>query len=112
MFAIVILVAAASFSAALLIIGPHSRIGNEVATRSTLPEPRTSLRAERQGEDLKIVWDLNSPAVAGATSGVLDIDDGGTPRRIPMTADQVRFGSVLYSPVSDQISGAVDDAQG
>jgi periplasmic protein TonB len=102
--AIVILVAAASFSAALFLNRPHSRIGEEAATRSTLPEARASLHAERQGEDVKIMWDLNSPAVAGATSGVLDIDDGGTPRRIPMTADQVRFGSVLYSPVSDQIS--------
>jgi hypothetical protein len=104
MFAIVILVAAASFSAALFLYRPHNRIGEEVATRSTLPEARMSLHAERQGEDLKIMWDLNSPAIAGATSGVLDIDDGGTPRRIPMAADQVRFGSVLYSPVSDQIS--------
>jgi protein TonB len=104
MFAIVIFVAIASFSAALLVFRPHNRIGNEDAAKSALPEARTSLRAERQGEDLKIMWDLNSPAVAGATSGVLDIDDGGTARRIVMTADQVRFGSVLYSPASEQIS--------
>jgi hypothetical protein len=104
MIAIVLLVAAASFSAALFLYRPHNRVSNEGATRTAAPEVRASLRAERQGDDVKILWDLNSPAVAGATSGILDIDDGGTPRRILMTADQVRFGSVLYSPVSEQIS--------
>jgi hypothetical protein len=103
-FAIVILVAVASFCAALFIYRPQNRVGNAGAAVSTLPDVRTSLRAERQGEDLKIMWDLNSPEVAGATSGVLDIDDGGATRRIPMTADQVRFGSLLYTPVSEQVS--------
>ncbi len=103
-FAMVISVAIASFSVALFIYRPHKRIDNEGAAGSTLLAARTSLRAERQGEDLKIMWDLNSPAVAGATSGLLDINDGGTTRRILMTADQVRFGSLLYSPASEQIS--------
>jgi hypothetical protein len=102
--AIVASVAAASFSAALFIYQPRNRSNNAAAARSTLLEVRTPLRAERQGEDLKIMWDLNSPAVAGATSGVLDVDDGGTTRQIPMTADQVRFGSLLYTPVSEQVS--------
>ncbi|HYW48444.1 MAG TPA: energy transducer TonB [Bryobacteraceae bacterium] len=102
--AIVVAAAVVSFSAALFLFRPHNRTANVGAAASTLPEARTSLRAERQGDDLKIMWDLNSPAVAGATSGVLDIDDGGTTRQIRLTADQVRFGSLLYSPVSEQIS--------
>jgi TonB family protein len=111
-FAIVVFVAVASFSAALYIYRPQNRINNAGAARSTLPGARTSLRAERQGEDLKIAWDHNSPAVAGATSGVLDIDDGGATRQIPMTADQVRFGSLLYSPVSEQVSVRLTTLQG
>jgi hypothetical protein len=104
-FAIVILAAAvASFSAALFLYRPRNPIGNVGAAASAPLAARTSLRAERQGEDLKILWDLNSPEVAGATSGVLDIDDGGAKRQIPMTADQVRFGSLLYTPVSEQVS--------
>jgi len=102
--AIVIFVAAASFSAALFIYRPENRIGDAGAAVGALPEASASLRAERQGEDLKIVWDHNSPAVAAATSGVLDINDGGATRQIPMTADQVRFGSLLYSPRSEQVS--------
>ena len=103
-FAIVISVAVASFAAALYIYRPHNRIGNVPATRSKPLEAGASLWAERQGEDLKIMWDLDSPEVAGATSGVLDINDGGTAQQIPMTADQVRFGSLLYSPMSDRVS--------
>jgi len=103
-FAAVVLVAVASFSAALFLYRPNDRVISVGAARSALPAARTSLRAERQGEDLKILWDLNSPEVAGATSGVLDIDDGGSKRQIPMTADQVRFGSLLYTPVSEQVS--------
>jgi protein TonB len=104
-FAAVILVAVASFFAALILFRPNDRSSSAGAAKSPPPAAvRTSLRAERQGEDLKILWDLNSPEVAGATSGVLDIDDGGATRRIPMSADQVRFGSLLYTPVSEQVS--------
>jgi hypothetical protein len=102
--AIVISVSLASFAVALFIYRPHNRISNLPATTSTPLEAGTPLWAEHQGDDLKIMWDLDSPEVAGATSGVLDIEDGGTTQQIPMTADQVRFGSLLYSPVSDQIS--------
>jgi TonB family protein len=102
--AILFSIALLSLAAALLINRPLRRTGNEGATRSTPPEAGASLRAERQGEDLKILWDLNSPAVGTATSGVLDIDDGGTKRQILMTADQIRFGSLLYSPASGQVA--------
>jgi protein TonB len=102
--AFVILVAVLSLSAVLFLYRPINRAANVDAARSAPPDARASLRAERQGEDLKIVWDLNSPEVASATSGVLDIEDGGAARQIPMTADQVRFGSLLYTPVSDQVS--------
>ena len=88
------------FAIVLLYRSSHRAAGAGAAV-TTPAQPRSPLRAERQGDDLKISWDLNSPAIATATSGVLDIDDGGTPRRILMTADQVRFGSVLYSPASN-----------
>jgi hypothetical protein len=106
--AIGISVAVAPFAAALFIYRPHNRISNvssnTPAAKSMPLQAGKALWAERQGADLKIMWDLDSPEVVGATSGTLDIDDGGTKQQIPMTADQVRFGSLLYSPVSDQIS--------
>jgi hypothetical protein len=53
---------------------------------------------------LKIMWDLSSAAVSSAVSGMLDIDDGGVKRRIPLDGRQVRFGSVLYTPKSEEVS--------
>ncbi len=102
--AVLMAVALASLSAALFINRPRNPVVKESAGGKPLPEAGKPLRVERQGDDLKIMWDLNSPAVSDATAGVLDIDDGGIKRQIPMTTGQVRFGSVLYSPVSAQIS--------
>jgi hypothetical protein len=103
-FSIAISAAVAYFSVAQYINRLHDRTGNPVVAGVAATGAKTSLRAERQGEDLKILWDLNSPAVASATSGILDIEDGGKTRQIPMTADQVRFGSLVYSPGSEQVS--------
>jgi protein TonB len=70
----------------------------------TSTSPGTPLKAERQGADLKITWDLDSPAIANATSGLLNINDGGAQRQLNLNAEQVRFGGVLYSPTSDHVS--------
>jgi periplasmic protein TonB len=76
----------------------------EARVVETAAAPSLPLRAERQGEDLKIVWDLNAAPVASAVSGVLDIDDGGVKRRIALDAKQVHFGSVLYAPTAQEIA--------
>jgi len=94
--------AAGAFFAAQYIYRPHDTLPE--ASNAVKLAPGTPLRAERQGDDLKISWDLNSPAIARATSGLLDILDGSANRRVRLSVDQVRFGSVLYSPDSDQIS--------
>lgn len=104
MLGVILLAAAASFSAALLIYRPPAKPASQRAGGGSGLLAGSPLRAERQGDDLKILWDLHSPAVAEATSGLLDIVDGSASRRILMTADQVRFGSLLYSPETDQIS--------
>jgi hypothetical protein len=104
MLGVILLAAAASFSAALLIYRPPAKPPGDREGGAIALQPGSPLRAERQGDDLKILWDLHSPAVAEATSGLLDIVDGPASRRILMTADQVRFGSLLYSPETDQVS--------
>jgi Gram-negative bacterial TonB protein C-terminal len=101
-FAIITFVLFVSLSTGLL-LNRRSVFATAALVRSPAAT-HALLRAERQGDDLTILWDLNSPAIARATSGVLEIVDGGTARQIPMSADQVRFGSLLYSPVSGQIS--------
>jgi protein TonB len=65
--------------------------------------PAIGLHAQRQNGDLMLTWDRNAAPIARATSAVVRIHDGQAQRDIPMDATQVQSGSVLYSPVSDQI---------
>lgn len=102
--AILVCLALLGLSAVLYVNRLPKPVASDVTIARTPTGAATALRAERQGEDLKIIWDLNAAGVAGATGGVLDIDDGGAKKQIPMTADQVRFGNVLYTPVSAQVS--------
>lgn len=67
------------------------------------PPPSFGLEAERQGGDLKLAWNRASAAISNATSAVLSIQDGDARRTIPLQAAQVRGGSILYTPVSDQV---------
>lgn len=75
------------------------------------PAPALPLRAERQGRDLKIAWDSGSPGIATAMTGILDISDGDVNRRIVLATAQIRFGTVVYSPVSDQVSVSLTAVQ-
>lgn len=67
------------------------------------PQPSIGLHAERQNADLKLTWDRGSAVIVHATSAVLSIEDGDARRTIPLQAAQVRTGSILYTPVSDQV---------
>ena len=61
------------------------------------------LRAERQNGDLLLTWNRQSAQIIGATSGVLLIQDGNANRQIALDAAQVSEGSILYSPITDQV---------
>ena len=65
--------------------------------------PSMGLQAERQNNDLKLTWNRGAAVIASATSGLLLIQDGGLNREIPLPQAQVRNGSILYTPVSDQV---------
>jgi len=53
--------------------------------------------------DLKLSWDHDTTVIAKANSGMLLIQDGATPRLIPLDASLVHGGSLLYSPKTDQV---------
>lgn len=74
---------------------------------SPLLDPRGAsldLRVETQGLGLRLSWNRYSPAIQTATSGVLEIDDGGQRREIPLDVNQIVNGSVVYRPASDDVS--------
>ena len=50
-----------------------------------------SLRAERQGDDFKVMWNQDVPAITAATSGILNIEDGGVKCQIQL--DDTQIGS-------------------
>ena len=66
--------------------------------------PLISLRAIKQSGFLALTWDRDSPVIAAATSGILSIRDGDSTRVISCDAAQLRDGSLLYVPETDQIS--------
>jgi protein TonB len=72
-------------------------------TQRPAQPPAIGLEAVRENADLRLTWDRTAPAVANATSGVLSIQDGTTQRVVPLSAAQVHDGSVLYTPVNEQV---------
>jgi hypothetical protein len=73
------------------------------AARSS-SRPLISLRAIKQSGFLALTWDRDSALIKAAISGVLSIRDGDSTRVIACDSAQLRDGSLLYVPETDQIS--------
>jgi hypothetical protein len=58
---------------------------------------------EMRGPALLLTWNGQSPQIANASLGMMTIWSGGTIRNLTLTAEQLRSGSILYKPVSDQV---------
>jgi|SRR5579871_2954662 len=91
----------ANFRHALLSPPPASSPVPPTSQPSSLP--LIALHAQRQNGDLELTWSRESMLIASATSGVISIQDGPTKREIALDSGQIRGGSLLYSPTSDQI---------
>jgi len=104
--AIVFLIAAAgTFIAALAY--DHGPISATIV-RAALPEQPLRLRVENLNGRLQVSWNLDSPAVRTATSGVLHIQDEKQVSDLPLDARQVANGSVEYQPVSREVFFRLD----
>jgi hypothetical protein len=102
---IICLLGAAAYGAYRLLPAGNAAKGSPAAPANTAHSlaPSLGLRAERQNGDLKLTWNRESPTIEDASSGVLSILDGNSRRDLSLTASQVRGGSLLYSPSSDQV---------
>jgi hypothetical protein len=58
---------------------------------------------ESRGPALLLTWNSQSPQIANASLGMMTIWSGGTIRNLTLTAEQLRSGSIVYKPVSDQV---------
>lgn len=107
--------AAAVAAALILLLGPwHPRLwlansdpslSVPSAPNVAQPSPRTvmGLHAARQNGDLEVTWDRGSAPIAAARYAVISVEDGDSKRSIFLDSAQLRSGSLLYSPTSDQV---------
>jgi hypothetical protein len=61
------------------------------------------LHANRQNGELLVTWNRESPLIQNAASGTMSIEDGQVRREILLDAVQLKSGSIVYSPLTDQI---------
>jgi sporulation related protein len=66
--------------------------------------PSLSLLVQRRGHDLLMTWNRHAPAILHAKAGLVLIRDGNAiPQELHLDADQLRNGTVLYTPVSNNV---------
>jgi len=72
--------------------------------RASAASDGLSLRVERRGADLRVSWNQSSPALAKAQDAVLSIRDGEAQQQtLHLDLDQLRNGSVLYTPANSTV---------
>jgi outer membrane biosynthesis protein TonB len=62
------------------------------------------MNVEHSGRVLRLTWDPHAPALQQARDATLWINDGGTQRRMDLSARELSRGSTLYVPVSDDVN--------
>jgi protein TonB len=61
------------------------------------------LAVERRGNDLVISWNRDAAIIAKADFGMLLIRGAAVSRDIPLTAEELRSGSVVYASTAEQV---------
>ena len=61
------------------------------------------LAVERRGNDLRVSWNGSAPLIAKADFGMLLIRGTAVNRDVPLSAEELRAGSVMYSSPADQV---------
>ena len=70
----------------------------QLAAKSSL-----AFTVESRGPALLLTWNRESAQITNASLGMMIIWSQGTIRNLTLTAEQLRSGSILYKPVSDQV---------
>jgi hypothetical protein len=77
------------------------------ASRITAPRRASdfavSLAVERSGENLMVRWNRDAPAVRSASSGLLEIDDGGERKRMELDRANLSGGNFIYRNASGKV---------
>jgi protein TonB len=81
---------------------PPAAVPKSAAAPAEVPSP-LGLSVERRGDDLRISWNGNAAQISKADFGMLLIRGNGVSRDVPLTAEELRAGSVMYASASDQL---------
>lgn len=73
------------------------------ALASTPDNSPLDLRVEHSGPDLLLTWNRDAAGIRNALHGVLSITDGDKHERYDMDPGQLTQGSIVYSPISQDI---------
>jgi protein TonB len=65
--------------------------------------PSLDLKSEREGSDWRVSWNRNAPALQQATGAHISISDGATRKEFDLGPGELRNGSLVYSPISDNV---------
>src|SRR5712664_2770796 len=65
--------------------------------------PALSLNVARSGSDFRLKWNRDPVMMAHVETGVLRIRDGDHQQEFHLDADELRTGSVLYTPASNRV---------
>jgi hypothetical protein len=69
------------------------------------PPARLQLSAQEiSAGQVRIEWDRAAASALGATSGVLEIEDGDSRLRVPLDSDQLRNSSITYAHRSPRVA--------
>ncbi len=83
------------------VVTPPAVPSSEVA-RGEVKVP-LGLAVERRGNDLRVSWNSSAPLIAKADFGMLLIRGSAVSRDVPLSAEELRSGSVMYSSPADQV---------
>ncbi len=92
----------------LVIIRPNRKTAEETPAAAAQASERRqsvelSLRVEGSDSGLNIFWDGLSAPVSTAPRGVLSIRDGATTKNFDLTSDELKKGTYLYKPKTDDV---------
>jgi protein TonB len=73
------------------------------AAIAAVPKSDLAFTVERRGADLLLSWNREASILSNATFGMLLIRAQNASRDISLTPEQLRLGSILYAPTTDQV---------
>ena len=89
--------------AGLLVFSGVLRRGNRRRTDPSMDYSAMALRVERTASELLLTWNRDSEPIRNATHAVLSIHDGTQDENVDLDLNQLRNGSIVYSPMTTDV---------